>query len=167
MGKKVRSVKDEIYSVIDNKLYIVTKKGCWEFPPWSPTGGYATFSLLGKSYQVTRELWRLATGSRAPAGMLLCHTCDNPPCFNFEHLYLGTPTTNSADSIARGRSARMRFTALSSDDINNIRNEIASGCPIEMLAAKYKISTTRLTRIARGKELPTKRQGRWQKWPLC
>jgi hypothetical protein len=156
MGKKVRSVKDEIYSVIDNRLYIITKNGCWEFPPWSPTGGYPTFSILGKRYQVTRELWRLATGSRAPAGMLLCHTCDNPPCFNFEHLYLGTPATNSADCIARGRSRHMRFTAFTAEGLEYARDELRRGRSAEALAAELKITVGRLLRIAQGKEIPTR-----------
>lgn len=158
MGKHIRSPKNETNAVIQNKLYIITKNGCWEFPPWSPTKGYPTFNIHGKSYLAHREVYRIyKLKQRAiPAGMFVCHHCDNPPCFNPEHLYLGTPQTNSDDCITRGRSPHMRFTALSADDISDIRGAISSGHSPDELIAKYKISWTRLLKIARGKEQPTK-----------
>jgi len=38
-----------------------------------------------------------------PAGMQVNHHCDNPPCWNIEHLYLGTQKQNIADMWTRGR----------------------------------------------------------------
>lgn len=35
---------------------------------------------------------------------MVCHTCDNPPCCNPAHLYLGTAQTNVQDMIDRGRA---------------------------------------------------------------
>jgi len=32
----------------------------------------------------------------------ICHTCDNPPCFNPKHLYLGTAKTNRIDQLNSG-----------------------------------------------------------------
>lgn len=33
----------------------------------------------------------------------ICHTCDNPPCVNFNHLFKGTALDNTNDMIAKGR----------------------------------------------------------------
>ncbi|WP_428832632.1 HNH endonuclease signature motif containing protein, partial [Pseudomonas aeruginosa] len=38
-----------------------------------------------------------------PDGMLIRHKCDNPACFNVNHLELGTQRDNMQDASKRGR----------------------------------------------------------------
>lgn len=49
-----------------------------------------------------RLAWIRACGP-IPEGMWVLHKCDNPPCINIEHLFLGTAQDNSDDMRAKRR----------------------------------------------------------------
>lgn len=50
-----------------------------------------------------RVSWELANGP-IPDDMYVLHHCDNPPCCNPEHLFLGTLSDNTQDMLAKGRA---------------------------------------------------------------
>lgn len=72
---------------------------CWEWPGWRNEKGYGRCDHAF----VHRAAYALARGE-APAGLVVRHTCDNPPCFNPKHLICGTAQDNSQDRETRGRS---------------------------------------------------------------
>lgn len=85
---------------------------CW---PWlagrHERGGYGQFrmppALGGLMVVASRLAWVLTFGPIAD-GLWVLHRCDNPPCCNPAHCFLGDNSTNQLDSIAKGRHAASR-----------------------------------------------------------
>lgn len=69
--------------------------------------GYGRVMIEGRAYSVHRAAWTARHG-QIPTGLLVCHRCDNPPCWADEHLFLGTPEDNMQDMVAKGRHRSFR-----------------------------------------------------------
>ncbi len=81
--------------------------------------------VAGKHIKAHRLAWALANGSD-PTGMVVMHTCDNPPCVNPEHLVLGTTLDNQMDKVRKGRQAtgeRVGSAKLTMLDVEAIRSD--------------------------------------------
>lgn len=82
---------------------------CPELGPchlWTGTcdrDGYGQFMRGRKRTRAHRFAWELAHGP-VPLGKLVCHHCDNPPCVNEVHLFLGTHKDNGRDRGTKGRT---------------------------------------------------------------
>ena len=83
--------------------------GCWLWTGHITKGrcNYGSTSLFGKSIRAHRASWLIHKGPITP-GLCVLHRCDNQPCVNPNHLYLGTVQENAFDSVARGRHAEAR-----------------------------------------------------------
>lgn len=75
--------------------------GCWRWTGPADRKGYGRWSKA----LAHRHSWTLAHGP-IPDGLWVLHHCDNPPCVNPAHLYLGTVVENAQDSMSRGRHYR-------------------------------------------------------------
>lgn len=78
---------------------------CWPWLGWKNKDGYGEISLRCFNARAHRVAYRIWNGE-VPEGLRVCHRCDNPPCCNPKHLFLGTDADNVADRHAKGRSAR-------------------------------------------------------------
>ena len=76
--------------------------GCTIWMRYTDKDGYGQVYYDGAQDRSHRLAWRLTHGD-IPAGICVLHKCDNPPCCNIDHLFLGTPRDNINDCVAKGR----------------------------------------------------------------
>jgi len=75
---------------------------CWIWSAGCEGQGYGCFPCNGRNWKAHRYAWELKNGP-IPRGKCVLHRCDNPPCVNEKHLFLGTKKMNTQDMIAKGR----------------------------------------------------------------
>lgn len=82
---------------------VLRGEGCWEWQGARNQDGYGTLWVNRRKVRAHRVAWGLSVGE-IPRGLLVLHRCDNPPCCNPAHLWIGTHADNSADMVAKGRA---------------------------------------------------------------
>jgi hypothetical protein len=78
---------------------------CWVWTAGSFTGGYGAITVNGRLLKAHRVSWLLYHDD-IPDDLCVLHKCDNPPCVNPAHLFLGTTQDNTADLVSKNRQAR-------------------------------------------------------------
>jgi HNH endonuclease len=140
----------------------IADSGCWEWDGALSNGGYG---VIGRgragagNVVVHRAVWELCHGP-VPAGMDVCHTCDNRRCHNAGHLFLGTRTDNMRDAKAKGRTARgerQGRSKLTEDGVLDIRANAKVGAwpgdrtsTVKLYAEKYGVSIRLVMMVVRG-----------------
>lgn len=132
--------------------------GCWEWQGGKLTGGYGEFKINFKNVTSHRFSYEIHKG-KIPKGMCVCHSCDNPPCVNPEHLWLGTSKENTSDRHNKGRTPkgeRIFGSKLKTSDVLEIRKYYAENKHKAkwggvVMAKKYGVLPTTIDWIAKGK----------------
>ena len=103
-----------------------------------------------------RLAWYEAFGP-IPEGMCVLHGCDNPPCINVDHLFLGTRVDNNADKMAKGRQSSTKGEAngaakLTEANVLDIRTQYAAGGVFQReLASRYGVKRPAIGKVLSGR----------------
>ena len=144
---------------------------CWEWKAARRSDGYGKFFLSGHELRAHRVAWRIAFGP-IPAGLLVCHHCDQHSCQNPRHFFLGTQADNMRDMDRKGRRSppphffgddhpsrrhpenvargeRSGSAKLTEKQVRTIRHRAAEGESKHALAREYNVTRPSIQAIAR------------------
>ncbi len=151
------------------KVRVVGADECWLWTATRHVRGYGLFDLRGKQMRSNRIAWVLSNG---PIGDLhVLHRCDNPPCCNPSHLFLGTHADNMRDKALKGRAPALigdlhpskthpeclvrgeahPKSKLSSEIVIEMRQRFANGESAQKLGREFGVAKSSALRAISGK----------------
>ena len=154
----MRSVEERFWEKVDRSG---GPSACW---PWTAScneDGYGRFKLRagGSPKRASRVAWLLTYGD--PGELFVLHRCDNPPCCNPAHLFLGNHAANMADMDAKGRRGWARGQAnhtatvgrvrkLTDEQIIDVRRRHEAGESSRSIARRYGVYNTTIDDLVNG-----------------
>ncbi len=133
----------------------IKENGCWEWLGFRDKNGYGKISYEHhhKMVPVHRLMYKLLKGE-IPIGLYVCHHCDNPSCFNINHLFLGTPKDNSRDRENKKRGAikdqsgeKNHMAVLTPEIVLSIRKDSEDGMKQADIVRKYELRQATISKI--------------------
>lgn len=149
------------------KVSIGAPDECWEWQGAQVRYGYGNSTLILQGKRVRgahRVAWVLQFGP-IPNNLCVLHKCDNPPCVNPAHLFLGTRADNIRDCIRKGRNKtdiagemarhperrakgeKIGLAKLTEKDVENIRRLYKEGWPQDIVGSKFGVSQSTISHI--------------------
>lgn len=153
----------------EERFWAKVRKGepdeCWEWQAGKCPFGYGFFFDGVGDRRAHRYSWVLQNGP-IEGGLFVLHRCDNPPCVNPRHLFLGTHQDNSDDKMAKGRGGhpsgdltppetrargeRHGRARITSADAAEIRGLYRDGATPTSLSKRYGLGRSTINHILKG-----------------
>jgi hypothetical protein len=124
---------------------------CWPWTGATDQDGYGRFNDDGVQKRAHREM--LSRTGVLVEGLVVCHSCDNPPCCNPKHLFAGTHLDNMKDMARKGRASKQNQQGESNSAVQLTEVDViairASDLNNKQLAAIYGVTHSNISAIRR------------------
>ena len=152
-GSGVTPLANRFWSKVDRR----GPTECWPWKAMTDPRGYGRINAggRGKPLLAHRVSWALAFGP-PPNDLHVCHHCDNPPCVNPRHLFLGDDRANMRDCSSKGRikvprlsgeqHPRAKLTERLVTEIRSMRRQ----CSAVAVAKQYGVCENTIRAVWRG-----------------
>ena len=136
----------------------VSKKSdseCWQWTGEHTSLGYGRVSIgsakTRRRIVATRVSYFLHYGID-PKEKFVCHKCDNPPCVNPLHLFLGTSKQNMQDAKRKNRTLKgarhpRPNAVISPEIVREIRSRKAQGEHVDKIADRFNVSVSSVYKV--------------------
>lgn len=133
-------------------------EGCWIWTGGRNGEGYGQFMYQRRRTTAHRFAWQCSNGVACPAGRVIRHRCDNPPCVRPDHLEVGSTSQNVRDTYARRRRAAHTWptgtarhnSQLDDETVAALRRAARSGRSVQSLADEVDVSYSTVLGAIRG-----------------
>lgn len=153
-GSLHADIRDRFLRRVSIDLSVVDR--CWTWTGSRTSGGYGRMRFPSGDVYAHRLSWEIANDREVPAGLVVRHRCDNPPCVRPDHLLIGTHADNMRDAADRGRARGARGEdhcrhKLTAEQVAAIRSEPdVSGLALE-LAKRYGVGVRQIWQVRSGR----------------
>lgn len=156
-GRIVHTVEERFWTKVDQSG---GPDACWLWTSTRMTSGYGQIHHEQQMRLAHRVSWQIHNGA-IPIGLFVCHKCDNPPCVNPSHLFLGSNSENMQDAGRKGRTtlqahpelvwgSKNGSAKLHERDISVIRSRLRNGDSQIRIASDYGVNSKVIYKINRG-----------------
>lgn len=138
---------------VASKISAPNKKGCRDWKGAKNEDGYGILGVDGSMVLAHRVVYEIQYNIE-PGPMHVLHSCDNPACCEYTHLFLGTHIDNMRDRQEKGRTLRGEDaggTKFSDDTIKNIRILIEQGKTHSQISMLTGVSLSHISYIRNNK----------------
>ena len=135
---------------VRNKLLLYSDKkenGCWVWNKSRHRQGYGNLTYEKKNLLAHRVSWIIFKGE-IEDGKKIFHICDNPPCVNPDHLFIGTQRDNIIDMFNKNRATHQKITREQANEIRLLYSK--NICTIE-ISERFGISKSAISMIVNNK----------------
>ena len=151
--------KSHFESLLLSLVSIDPTTGCWEWNGTKNSNGYGQVYFNGKGCPATRMAAAIWKYFPLIPYLEVCHSCDNPPCINPDHLFIATHAKNMRDCRTKGRmhivvppnGERNHLSKLKDADIPTIRKRHIDGDSYYSIGKDYGIGTDNIRLICQKK----------------